>query len=68
MAEDSIFHPETNLLLIHTIQGELVIPRDSAIKSVVCGDGKTAYFFGRNDDSREWFLTKKEESPNAPER
>ena len=63
MAENSIFHPETNLLLIHMIQGELVIPRDSAIKSVVCGDGKTAYFLNRNDDSPEWFLTKKEESP-----
>ena len=35
MAEDSIFYSKTNLLLIHTIQGELVIPRDSAIKSMV---------------------------------
>ena len=31
-------------------------------------DGKIAYFFDRNDDSREWFLRKKEESPNASEK
>jgi hypothetical protein len=68
MAKDSIFHPKTNLLLIHIVQGELVIPRDSAIKYVVCGDGKTAYFLDRNDDSHEWFLTKKEECPNASEK
>ncbi len=63
MAEGSIFHPETSLLLIHTAQGELVIPRDSAIKYVVCGDGKTTYFLDRDYENREWLLTKKEEGP-----
>ena len=63
MAGDSIFHPETNLLLIHTEQGELVIPRDSAIRYIVCGDGETTYFLDRDDDSRKWLLTKKEEGP-----
>jgi len=61
--EGSIFHPETNLLLIHTAEGELVIPRDSAIEYVICGDGKTAYFLDR---SRDWVLTKKEEDAPTP--